>query len=132
MTQSQQPSNEPSPQQGHLQVGSSLQPLYVERRMKVYAITESEFNSLSTLNSQTTIFSSVGFAILSAGISIWINALFYTDVPAPAYVAMVYIAPATIVLALVFFYLALRASGARESSWVQIKNESGATDSVVQ
>ena len=47
-----------------LKLGSSVIPLYVERQMKVYAVTEGEFNSLSTQNTEMTIYVTVGFAIL--------------------------------------------------------------------
>ena len=117
----------PMPPTTPLQVGSSVVPLYVERKMKVYAVTESEFASLSSLNAQTTIFTSVGFAILSAALSIWVNALFYTDVPASAYVAKVYIAPATVFIGLVFFVLAVYAHRARQSTWAQIKSKSSSS-----
>lgn len=112
-----------------LQIGSSLIPLYVERKMKVYAVTDGEFASLSALNAQTTFFSSIGLAILASAISIWINALFYTDVPPAAFVAKVYIAPASVVIAIVFFVLAAYAHRARRSTWNQIKSKSSSPSS---
>ena len=107
-----------------LQIGSSLVPLYVERKMRVYAVTEGEFASLSSLSAQTTLFSSVGMAILGSAVSIWVNALFYTDVPPAAYIAKVYIAPAAVLIAATFFALAAYAHRARRSTWAQIKSES--------
>jgi len=111
-----------------LKLGSSVIPLYVERQMKVYAVTEGEFNSLSTQNTQMTIYVMVGFAILSAAVSIWVNALFYTDVPPSAYVAKIYVAPFFILLALVCFLLAWHVYYARSSTWAAIRSESGIQD----
>lgn len=108
-----------------LKLGSSVIPLYVERQMKVYAVTEGEFNSLSTQNTEMTIYVTVGFAILSAAISIWVNSLFYTDVPPSAYVAKIYVAPAGIALSLVCFILAWYIHRARNSTWAAIRSESG-------
>jgi protein-S-isoprenylcysteine O-methyltransferase Ste14 len=105
-------------------LGSSVVPLYVERKMKVFAITESEFASVSTLNAQTTVFSSLGFAILSAALSIWINGIFYTEVPPTAFVAQRFIAPFGVLLAIAFFWLAWRSSKTRETTWTRIKEES--------
>ncbi len=107
-----------------LQVGSSVLPLYVERKMKVYAITEHELESLSTRNAQTTAFYSIGSFILSAAISVWGNAIFYTELPAPALVAKYYGAPLSGLMALVFFGLGLHAARSRKSTWQQIKAES--------
>lgn len=105
-------------------LGSSVVPLYVERKMKVFAITESEFASVATLNAQTTMFCSIGFAILSAALSIWINGIFYTEVPPTAFVAQRFVAPFGVLLAVAFFWLAWRASKTRETTWTRIKEES--------
>jgi hypothetical protein len=107
-----------------LQIGSSVVPLYVERRMKVYAITESEFASVSAINGQTTMFVSIGFALLSAAFSIWVNAIFYTEIPPAAMVAQKYVAPIGVLMALSFFWLAWRAMKTRQSTWNTIKAES--------
>jgi protein-S-isoprenylcysteine O-methyltransferase Ste14 len=112
-----------------LQFGSSVVPLYVERQMKVYAITESEFASLSTLNAQMTTFASVGTALIGAAGSIWANAVFYTEVPPTATIAKSIVAPACVVLALVFFYLAWHARKNRRSTWDSIKAESSSLPS---
>jgi len=107
-----------------LQIGSSVIPLYVERRMKIYAVTEGDFSSLSALNAQTTIFSSVGLALLSVAVSIWINAVFYVDVPPAAYVAKIFVAPVLALLAVVFFILARHSAKNSASTWETIKSES--------
>jgi hypothetical protein len=107
-----------------LQIGSSVVPLYVERQMKVYAVTESEFVSLSTLNTQTTVFFSVGMWFLGTVISIWANAVFYTETPPVAVLAKTWGAGAAVIIAVVFFGLALHAMSRRSSTWKAIKNES--------
>src|SRR5260370_5744172 len=78
---------------GYPQGGSSLVPLYVVRRMKVYALHESEFDSLSRLNGQAMASYSVASFCLSAALSVWINVAFYTDVPPAAFVMKMVVAP---------------------------------------
>jgi hypothetical protein len=119
-------SNNPAPPSPNspLQIGSSVVPLYVDRRLKMFLVTESEFETLSNLNGQTTTFSAVGTAILGAALSVWINALFYTEVPAAAYVAKVMVAPAATLLAFVFFWLAYQSRNSRIVTWNNIKSES--------
>ena len=119
-------SNAPAPPADPpLQIGSSLVPLYVERKMKVYAVTESEVDSLSTRNAQATAFYSAGAFFLSASLSVWVNAVFYTDIPPAASVAKIYGAPLVLILAIVLFALGLHAAKSRKSTWEAIKRESG-------
>ena len=103
-----------------LHLGSSVVPLYVERQMKIYAVTDSEYSALSTQNNQTTIFSSVGFSVISIAVSIWVNSLFYQEIPPVAYLAKMFVAPAVFVLSLVFFWLAYQAHRAGNSTWDSI------------
>jgi hypothetical protein len=107
-----------------LQIGSSLVPLYVERQMKVYAVTEGEVASLSMLNSLSTAFYSSGSFTLSAAVGIWTNAIFYTDVPPAALVAKWYVAPFILLATAVLFFLGWRASKNRRSTWDAIRLES--------
>jgi hypothetical protein len=107
-----------------LQIGSSLVPLYVERQMKVYAVTEGEVESLSTLNAQTTIFYSVGSFLASAAISIWVNAVFYTEIPPAALVAKYIVAPLVLLVSSAFFFLGWHATRSRRSTWEVLKRES--------
>ncbi len=113
-----------APNNAPLQIGSSLVPLYVERQMKVYAVTEGEVGSLSTLNAQATVFYSAASFSLSAAISIWINAIFYTELTPAAAVAKLYVAPAILLLAAVLYYLGWHATKSRRSTWDAIKRES--------
>jgi hypothetical protein len=119
-------SNPTVSQSAPLQIGSSVVPLYVNRQMKLYLVTENEFESLSSLNGQSTVFSSVGSALISLALSIWVNAVFYTDVPPAAAVAKSLGAPVLLAIALVFFYLSYKANKARGNTWSTIKNESNA------
>ena len=114
----------PSGSQNTLQLGSSLVPLYVERRMKIYAVPEFEFDSLATRNTQGTTFYSVGAFLLSAALSVWINSAFYNEVPPTAFVMKVFAAPIVVLLACVFFFLGWQATKSRQSTWERIKAES--------
>src|SRR5258708_3293459 len=91
---------------GTLQIfGSSLVPLYVERKMKVYALTETEFDSLATRTAQATAFYSVGSFLLSAAISVWVNSAFYTEVPPAAFALKLFMAPLVVAVACAAFWL---------------------------
>jgi hypothetical protein len=114
----------PSQNSEPFQIGSSLVPLYVERKMKVYAITESEVESLSTRNAQATAFYSAGAFFLSAALSVWVNAVFYTDLPPTAVVAKYFGAPLILLIALILFGLGFHATKSRKSTWEAIKLES--------
>jgi hypothetical protein len=57
-------------------------------------------------------------------VSVWVNAIFYTEIPPAALIAKVYIAPAGLLLSLVFFFLAYRTARNRASTWERIKAES--------
>jgi hypothetical protein len=114
----------PSGSQTPLQLGSSLTPLYVERRMKIYAVPEFEFDSLATRNTQETTFYSVGSFLLSAALSVWVNAAFYTEITPPAFIMMIFVAPLVTLLSGVFFWLGRQNGKSRQSTWDRIKNES--------
>jgi predicted membrane channel-forming protein YqfA (hemolysin III family) len=113
----------PSGPETPLQLGSSLIPLYVERRMKIYAVPEFEFDSLATRNTQGTTFYSVGSFLLSAALSVWVNAAFYTETTPTAFVMMVFVAPLVTLLAVVFFWLGWHNTKSRQSTWDRIKSE---------
>jgi hypothetical protein len=107
-----------------LQVGLSVIPLYLERRLKVYGVTENEVDSLATRNTQATTFYSVGAFVLSAALGIWINAVFYTQTPPTAEVAKYLGAPIFIVISGALFWLGWRTDRSRKSTWDAIKSES--------
>jgi hypothetical protein len=82
---------------------------------------------LSTLNAQTTTFVSIGLALISIAVSIWVNAVFYTEVPPAAAVAKVLVSPILLLVGLALFWLAWRASKSRTSTWNAIKTESASS-----
>lgn len=104
--------------------GASVQPFYVQRTMKVYAINEHEVQTLSSLNAQATVFFSLGSFFLSAALGIWTNAAFATEPSAMSQVANMFIAPGCLVVAVAFMILGWVAMRSRNSTWQTIKNES--------
>src|SRR5687767_13532215 len=105
--------------------GATVQPVYVERHMRVYAIHEHEAETLATLNTQSAAFYAVASFLLSAAISIWVNALFYAEPTPPTAVVMVWFgAPVIALLSLVFFALGRHAAKRRASTWQAIKDTS--------
>jgi hypothetical protein len=88
------------------QRGATVTNSYVGREVMVYAVFETEVDSLSSLNAQATVFFSVGTGLLSFAAAIWINRAFYTDIPPAAQLATSVGAPILLALSVVFFGLA--------------------------
>lgn len=57
--------------------GATVQPVYVERSMRVYAIHENEAETLASLNTQSAAFFSTGWSLISAAVGVWINGMFF-------------------------------------------------------
>jgi hypothetical protein len=109
-----------------LQIGATVTPLYVKRQMKVYAIHGHEIDTLSLFNATATTCFTIAAFIASAGLSIWINRIFYADLTPAGIVASYYVAPGLIVLALIFVIIGIVAICKRRSTWNMIKSESRA------
>jgi hypothetical protein len=92
--------------------------------MKVYAVPEFEFDSLAVRNTQGTTYYSIASFLLSAALSVWVNAAFYTEVPAAASVMKTYAAPLVLVVSVLFFFLGWMSGRSRQSTWARIKAES--------
>lgn len=104
--------------------GAIVRPVYVERRMKVYAVSEHEAQTISSLNAQQSSFFALASFCGTIGLSVWINAIFYTETPPAAMVAKYMGAPVALVIAAVFVYLGVVALRGRHKTWETIKNES--------
>jgi hypothetical protein len=104
--------------------GASVQPQYVRRVMKVYAINEHEAQTLSSLNAQATVYFSLASFFASFCLAIWINALFYTYMPPVAVIAAYVVAPCLGVIAIGSLIMAIVSLRSRRSTWRVIKDES--------
>jgi hypothetical protein len=104
--------------------GASVQPQYAKRIMKVYAINENEVTTISSLNSQATLFFSLASFIASAAISIYTNAIFYTELTAAGQVAKYFVVPILCVLTVAFVGLGVMMLFQRRRLWKEIRRES--------
>jgi hypothetical protein len=95
--------------------GATVTTVYLEREVKAYAIQEHEFETLSMMNSLSSAFFAIGAFLLSAAISVWVNALFYETMPPTAEVAYKYVAPGVFVLGFIFLLLGVWAHCKRAS-----------------
>ena len=104
--------------------GPAIKTIYTERQVRAFTVLETEFQSLTSLNVQTTVYFSLGSALLSFGLGIWVNAIFYTTLAPIAKLAAVYIAPLFLVLAVVFYGLGIAAYLRRRTALRSIGNNS--------
>src|SRR5271163_470713 len=80
--------------------GASVQVQYAKRIMRMYAINENEVRNIASYNSQATVYFSLASFLLSATVSIYANAIFYTDLTAAGQLAEKYVAPILVVVAI--------------------------------
>jgi hypothetical protein len=112
------PPQAPAPQ------GATINTTYVEREMKAFAVFEAEMQALASLNTQATIFFSVASGLLSFAVGIWTNAAFYERLSAAGLIATGYLAPLLLLLAAVFYALAIYASVKRTKTLRTIREQS--------
>jgi hypothetical protein len=89
--------------------GATVKTTYVERQVKAFAVFDHEVEVLSSLNTQSTVFFAVGSAAVSYAIGIWTNAGFAQQLTPAGELASTLIAPGLLVVAIVFYGLALSA-----------------------
>ena len=104
--------------------GSTVRSLYVEREVKVFAVQENEFNSLSNMSTFATLMYTLASVLFAYAISIWSNAVFYDKLTPAGIVATKFIAPGLVLLGLVFLVAAITATVKRSGLWRTIKRES--------
>ena len=103
--------------------GATVTTVYLEREVKAYAVQEHELETLSMMNSLASAFFAISAFLLSAAISVWVNALFYETMPPRAEVANKYVAPGVLILGLIFVLLGVWANYKRASTWKTIKGQ---------
>lgn len=105
--------------------GSTMRPIYQERTMKCYVVSESELKQLGLANIGITAFAAVGSFLLAFGLDIMKDVLITEDIPENARPLVSIIPPVSIVLGLAFYSLAGLAILWRRSMLNLIKSESG-------
>jgi polyferredoxin len=103
--------------------GATVTTVYLEREVKAYAVQEHELETLSMMNTLASVFFATSAFLLSAAISVWINALFYEAMPPKAEVANKYAAPIVFFLGGIFLSLGVWANRKRASTWNVIKGQ---------
>jgi len=88
--------------------------------MRAYAVYEDEVNTLSYLNTQSTIFFMVAASLVSFAASIWINALFYKELTPAGQMASQYVAWGLLPIGIVFVGLGGHAIYRRARAWRNI------------
>ena len=104
--------------------GGIIKPLYSERQMKCYTVTDEELGSVSVWNAQTTTFISVGAFILSLGIGFLVDGLFTESLTAVGQLLQMVVGPICVLLSGVFFYLGWQARRTRKNLVDKIKQQS--------
>jgi len=115
--------NPSSPISAQSPPGATVTTVYLVREVKAYAVQEHELETLSMMNSLASSFFAISAFLLSAAISVWINALFYETMPPRAQVAYEYVAPGVLVLGIIFLSLGVWANRKRASTWKTIKGQ---------
>jgi uncharacterized iron-regulated membrane protein len=104
--------------------GATVKTTYVEREVQALAVFDTEVETISSLNTQATVFFSVGTGLISLAGGIWTSAAFSTQLTPAGQLAVTLAAPVLCLLSLVFFGLALVAWWKRKSALNTIRSQS--------
>jgi hypothetical protein len=118
------------PVTGDVPSGAIMQPRYMGRIMNTYPVSEPEMEHISSLSAQTMIRYSLASLLFGIGVSIWINASFYTELTPEAKIATKYIAPFLMLAAFGFVCGAAWSQYKRRGAWERIKAESNPVQAV--
>ncbi len=104
--------------------GATVDPTYIAREVKVYAVLENEVKSIAMFNTLSTALFSLSAGFFFCAVGIWANAAFAEKLTAAGEILKSFIAPGLCVLALMSAiggYLVHNKSG---STWDSIRKES--------
>lgn len=87
--------------------GSSIEPIYSRRRLKCYTITESEIHQIGLANIGITAFTALGSAFFAFWLDLTKDIAFASEIPAGMEALISYVQPILIILALVFWAIAI-------------------------
>ena len=83
--------------------GSTLQPIYSQRRMRCYSVTESELLQIGIANIGITACFSIGSALMTFWLDIFKDTRLATEIPEDVQTALAYIQPIIFFVSLAFF-----------------------------
>ena len=94
------------------------------RTMNTYPVSEHEMENISSLSAQATVRFSVASLLLALAASIWINAIFYTQLTPAGELATHYVAPLLLLFSIGHAIGGFFAQRKRASAWEKIKSDS--------
>jgi hypothetical protein len=103
--------------------GATMRPQYMGRTMTTYPVSEPEMEQISSLSAQVTTRFSVATLLLGLGASIWINAVFATDLTPAGQLASQYVAPLLLLFSAGYAAGGIIARRNRASAWERIKSD---------
>lgn len=104
--------------------GGTIQPLYSERKMRCFTVTNSELHQLSFANGLMTVFFSIGSAFLAFGLDITKDVILSTSVPGEAKTIVNLAQPLLYALGIAFYVAGVLTVIWRRSMLNVIKDES--------
>lgn len=104
--------------------GSSVTPVYTRRNMTMYALTESEVSTISSVNTQVSVDFALSSFLFSAALGVYTNSIFYNELNPAGSLAKYYAAPITVALGLVFLVRGVAGVRRRSKLWSGLKAES--------
>lgn len=108
--------------------GATIQPLYTVRSQVMYVIPDTELSQISHLNTLSMVFFSVGSALFSFAIGIWVDASFQDQLPPVAEALKTVVSPILLVLGLLCYGCGVWQLLARRSMLKTIRDESKKLD----
>ena len=103
--------------------GATMRPRYMGRTMTTYPVSEPEMEQISSLSGQVTRRFSVSTLLLGLAASIWINAIFYSELTPIAFVACFFLAPLLMIGSVGYAIGGFLARRSRASAWEKIKSD---------
>lgn len=120
------PNNLSISEQTGLKENAFFNPIFAKRNMTVYAIPEYELSAISSLNTQSTMFYSVGSGALSIFVALILQAIFTDSATMSALgkATLILGCPISLILSAVFFILGYSVQKLKEKNIDRIKKES--------
>ena len=110
--------------------GASVTPVYTKRSITMYALTETEVTTISSINTRSTTDFSIGTFLLGLGVSVYTNAIFYSQLNSAGEVAKGYVAPLVCIVGAYFLISGAAGNRKRSRLWAKLKSESKINDTL--